>query len=247
MADKGRRLSRRTHLSHLSHRSRFSYLSRRARSTRLTCFLRDESGDAVVEATILFPIIIMVFLAFILLAIYMPTSLTLQRSVQKAALIASAQRSDLGYTYDIANDKAGVNFDKLKKENVYIYMVRGFEEGLDIAEKIVEKYAAYALYEGVNLRIEAAQDPLDDRYIVVSARQTLKLPFDFPFLPVTNEFEIEKSARVVNRDADEFIRNMDIIYDLVIKNSDTVKKTLGDISDFMGVFDRIAGYLGFTK
>ena len=208
-------------------------------------FMCDENADAVVEATILFPIMIMIFFAFILLAMYLPTSVALQRSVQKAALIASAQRSDLGYTYDLANDRAGIDFEKLRQENVYTYMGRGFDDEISNAEKIVKKYVADALYLGKDLQITVAPDPTDKRYIIITAEQSLKMPFEFPFLPISNEISLQKSARIMNRDADEFIRSMDIVYDLVIKKSDKVKETLGDISDFLNVFNRVKSFFKF--
>lgn len=45
----------------------------------------DVRGDAVVEATILFPIIIMVFAGLVLLAMYLPTRAALQQATQYAA------------------------------------------------------------------------------------------------------------------------------------------------------------------
>ena len=206
---------------------------------RIIC---DESADAVVEATILFPIIIMIFFSFILLAIYLPSSVALQRSVQKAALIASAQRSDLGYVYDVSTGKAGVNYEKLRRENVYAYMFRGLDDEKANLEKIVGKYAAAALYTGKNLQVSVEQDPHDKRYIIVTAEQTLAMPFSFPFLSITDEITLRKSARSMNRDADEFIRSMDIVYDLVIRKSDKVKKTLGDISDFFDIFSKVRAF-----
>lgn len=43
---------------------------------------RDDRGDAVVEATILFPIIIMIFAGLVLLSMYLPTRANLQRATQ---------------------------------------------------------------------------------------------------------------------------------------------------------------------
>ena len=204
--------------------------------------IRDEGGGAVVEATILFPIIFMIFFAFTMLAIYLPTSVALQRSVEKAALIVSSHRSDLGYIYDISSDKAGVDYNKLRQESVYAYMTRGFGDENDIAGKIVEKYAADTLYKGKNLQISFKQDPSDKRYIVVTAEQTLEMPFDFPILPISKTFTIRKSARAIIHDADEFIRNMDIVYDLVIKKAEAVKETIGGIKNFLSIFNRVKGF-----
>ena len=45
-------------------------------------FIEDTRGDAVVEATILFPIIMMIFAGLMLLAVYLPVRMTLQHNTQ---------------------------------------------------------------------------------------------------------------------------------------------------------------------
>ena len=52
---------------------------------RWTYLLRDTRGYAVVEATILFPIMMMIFAGLMLLAVYLPNRAVLQRATQYAA------------------------------------------------------------------------------------------------------------------------------------------------------------------
>ena len=61
---------------------------------------RDTRGDAVVEATILFPIIIMIFAGLVLLAMYLPTRAALQRATQYAATAIATERSDTWLRHD---------------------------------------------------------------------------------------------------------------------------------------------------
>jgi hypothetical protein len=207
--------------------------------------LKNESGDAVVEATFLFPIIIMTFIAFILLAMYLPTYASMHRCVQKAAVIASAQRSDLGYVYDTVNNSAGIDFNILKSQNVYAYMMRGFDKELETGNAVAEKYSVETFFSGNNFSVNSTRDSNDGRYITITAEQTMKMPFDFPLLHISNEFQVKVSARAMVRDADEFIRNTDIVSDLVIKKSQAVNETLGDISNFLDVFNRVKAFFKF--
>ena len=66
----------------------------------LNCLWRDTRGDAVVEATILFPIIIMIFAGLVLLAMYLPTRAALQRATQYAATAIATERSDTWLRHD---------------------------------------------------------------------------------------------------------------------------------------------------
>ena len=50
-------------------------------------FIEDTRGDAVVEATILFPIIMMIFAGLMLLAVYLPVRMTLQHNTQVLCLL----------------------------------------------------------------------------------------------------------------------------------------------------------------
>ena len=64
---------------------------------------RDDKGDAVVEATILFPIIIMIFAGLVLLSMYLPTRANLQRATQYAATAMATERSDTWLRHDPKN------------------------------------------------------------------------------------------------------------------------------------------------
>ncbi len=60
---------------------------------KLRVLWKDERGDAVVEATILFPIIMMIFAGLMLLAMYLPTRALLQRATQYTATALATERS----------------------------------------------------------------------------------------------------------------------------------------------------------
>ena len=61
---------------------------------KYTKFLADTKAYAVVEATILFPIIMMIFAGLVLLAMYLPTRAVLQQATQYAATALATEQSD---------------------------------------------------------------------------------------------------------------------------------------------------------
>ena len=67
---------------------------------QIRTLVRDQRGDAVVEATVLFPIIILICAALVLLSIYLPMRAAMQRSTQLAATAIATQRSDTWLRFD---------------------------------------------------------------------------------------------------------------------------------------------------
>ena len=68
---------------------------------RWNAWLNGKSGAyAVVEATILFPIIMMVFAGLFLLSVYLPTRTILQRGTQYAAEGIATARSDTWVAFE---------------------------------------------------------------------------------------------------------------------------------------------------
>ena len=91
---------------------------------------RDARGDAVVEATILFPIIMMIFAGLVLLALYLPTRANLQRATQLAATVLATQRSDTWLTVDEEAMETVWITDKDELQNVYLALLSGvFQSG----------------------------------------------------------------------------------------------------------------------
>ena len=73
---------------------------RKSRRYIIKEFISDTSGDAVVEATVLFPIMIMIFAALVLLSIYLPARAVLQRATQFAATALANEASDTWLFFD---------------------------------------------------------------------------------------------------------------------------------------------------
>lgn len=180
------------------------------------CFKRDEAGDAIVEATILFPIMIMILAALVLIAMFLPAQAILQQSTQYAATALATEISDtwLGFDEDSMSYYWETNKDRLG--NVYVNLFRNlFADVGDKGEKITEHFAARSI--GIN-----DEDPIVICYIdnkivykevVVEAWRLYRVPVNLSFIGFPPYIVVSASSTAVVQNGDEFIRNMDIAAD----------------------------------
>ena len=211
-------------------------------------FLIDENGDVVVEATILFPIMIMIFAALVLLSIFLPTRGALQRATQYAATAFATTSSDTWLYFD----KSSMTFDwitnKADLENVYAALFSN-RDVLLFSEDVVTEL------EGKSLSSKTGQFSVDAylanhiiyKEVIVTATREFTLPIDLNFLsfigfPQTIPVTVTSTAVIQN--GDEFIRNVDIAVDFIEYLNE--KFELSDISGSISTFgDKVKTLLGW--
>lgn len=214
--------------------------------TKRISFWRDDRGDAVVEATILFPIIMMIFAGLVLLAVYLPERAALQNATQYAATMLATEQSDTWLKYDADNAQYKWETDKGNLTNVYMQLLSAVTGGPDpkSAEKIVTKI------EGN--RILSTKGDLEVsctivNYIVykevkVTATRTIVPPVDLSFVGFPTQIPISVTSTAIVQNGDEFVRSLDIAadfidyinekYNLGLEN---VTSSLEKVWDFLGV------------
>lgn len=184
--------------------------------TRLHVFVKDTNGDAVVEAAILFPIMIMIFAALVLLATYLPQRMLLQEAAQYAATAVAAEAGD---TY-VAFDDNGNRIRKAPDISVYVTAFKGISGGglsQDHAEQIANHRAENAI---MPVSSQIAADVKVTNYVIykeitVTLTQTIPMPVDLSFIGFPKELKLEQQASSVVQNGDEFVRNVDIAKDMV--------------------------------
>lgn len=196
-----------------------AYIERKemAALTGLKLFVKDTGGDAVVEAAILFPIMIMIFAALVLLATYLPQRMLLQEAAQYAATAVATQAGD---TY-VAFDDNGNRIRKTPDISVYVTAFKGiFGGGIsrDHAGQIATHRAENAIMP-VSSRIDVdvkVTNFVVYREITVTLTQTVPMPVDLSFIGFPKELRLEQQASAVVQDGDEFVRNIDIAKDMMV-------------------------------
>lgn len=181
-------------------------------------FINDTRGDAIVEATIIFPIIIMIFAALVLLSFYMPTSATLQRATQHAATVIATELSDTWIFYDEGSMEYYTKDKKDELDNVYSAFFNSIKASdySQKAEMIVREAESRSLsYKGGELTVEyELVNRIIYKEIRITAKRVIPVGINLSFIGFPKEIPITVSSIAVVQNGDEFVRNMDIAVDL---------------------------------
>lgn len=217
---------------------------------KLRVLWKDERGDAVVEATILFPIIMMIFAGLMLLAMYLPTRALLQRATQYTATALATERSD---TWLRCNPETGDYYwvrDKRELGTVYGAVLGALKgnnrDEADHAEQLVTVMESKGVVNtGNDLEVNyGVINYVVYREIIVTATKHIKLPVDLSFVGLQNEIPITVTSTAVVQNGDEFVRDIDLAADIAkdIGEKHNLDETLlGKIGIFLGKFNELLG------
>ncbi|MCL2628047.1 MAG: hypothetical protein FWD44_05025 [Oscillospiraceae bacterium] len=208
--------------------------------------LRDSRGDAVVEATILFPIMTMVFAALVLLSLYLPAQAVLQRATQYAATAVATEISDTWLFFDETGMSYYRHTNKDKLTNVYAGIFAASSDVQTKGEKIVASLESRSISSKAGeLSVVCS---LDNSFIykevVITASRHYPMPVDLSFIGFPKTITVTATSKAVVTNADEFIRNVDIASEFVgfISNKFGLNDVGSAISSFGGRVKSILGW-----
>ena len=208
-------------------------------------FYEDTRGDAVVEATILFPIIMMIFAGLVLLAIYLPTRMTLQHTTQYAATALATEQSDTWLDFDTASMQYGWHQWRDELPNVYSAVIASFfmQDTQGDAETIVRKLDGKSITtQAGNLTVDCEiYNRIIYKEITVTASKKITMPVDLSFVKFPAEIDITVSSTAVVLNGDEFVRNMDLAAEFVTYLEKEYGLPFSKLGEWM---DKVYGVLG---
>lgn len=206
----------------------------------------DAKGDALVEAAILFPIMIMIFAALVLLAVYMPARAALQRATQYAATAVATLTGDTWLSFDEESMTYYWKDNKDELSNVYLALFSGGSNIKDNAESIVAHIEASGL-SSKSGTLDVHCDIVNKivyKEAVVTATREFKTPVNLSFIGFPESIKVTVTSTAVVQNGDEFIRNVDLAVDFVefIKT----KFHLDNVSDTISSFgSKVRNFLGW--
>lgn len=217
--------------------------------TKQENLLHDTRGDAVVEATILFPILMMIFAGLVLLAMYLPTRASLQRATQYAATAIATERSDTWLRCDPETLEYYWIDDKDDLGNVYGSVLGALKgnnrDEQDNAEQMVIHMAGKSVFQPAGeLTVSyGVVNYVIYKEVVITATQIIPVPVDLSFVGFPTEIPITVTSTAVVQNGDEFVRNMDIAYDLAVYFSDKLglDEMFGKVGELAGRWNNFLG------
>lgn len=215
---------------------------------KLKNFIKDTSGDAVVEATILFPVLIMIFAGLVLLSMYLPTRAVLQQATQYAATAIATEKSDTWIFFDENNMEYYFEKDKSRLDNVYITLIKSIllNDDKQKSKTIVENIenSKISTTSG-DLKIEfGIINYIIYKEIIVTATRTIPSVVNLSFVGFPKEIPITVTSIAVVQNGDEFVRNMDIAVDLTkyIDDKYNISEVFSGVTDFLDKFKSVFGW-----
>ena len=208
----------------------------------------DTSGDAVVEAAILFPIMILIFAALVLLAMYLPTRAALQRATQYAATAIATEKSDAWLFYDNKSNAYYWENNKSNLTNVYAALFSGGGDidarGRDIVTWIE---ASCISSKAGTLDVKShIVNKIVYKEVVITATRTFTEPVGLSLIGFPKEIPVTVTSIAVVQNGDEFVRNMDLAVDFVEYIVEKLKIT--NITESIGSFGKkVASFMGWDK
>ena len=199
----------------------------------------DECGGVIVEATILFPIMIMVFAGLVLLAVFLPTRAQLQRATQYVATGMATARSDASVSFD-ENGYSWVGGNS-NFENVYAAMFDSDISADEAKQFIVSNFDTGFVGLGDGLSVECGvNNYLVYKEVFVTATQSIPSPVNLSFVGFPETIDITVTSTAVVQNGDEFVRNLDLAAEFVNYVADelgiNLTKAMSKVKEFMQWF-----------
>ena len=187
----------------------------------------NEKGAMFVEASFVFPIMILIIIAMYYASIMAYERAALQSGVESTALLYKNSYSDdyidIGSNVTASKEEDMVSYDNLntqeslKFNNPYdcIFMTKDGTVKATLNNGLFKSITGY-LFWGNTLNVEVNHE----NYIVykkvsITATETAKLPLDFSIIGLPNEYKISATATAMVNDTDEFIRDTDLVMNVV--------------------------------
>lgn len=180
--------------------------------------VNNTDGYAVVEATILFPVILMAFAGLVLLSMYLPTRAVLQRETQYAATALATVQSDTWLDFD----KSSLEYYWLDGDhepaNVYVALLSAFFKGDADAETIVKNLEEHNITSRTGELTVSCEinNFVVYKEIVVTATRTIPIPVNLSIVNFPEEIPVTVSSTAVVQNGEEFVRTIDIAKDFVV-------------------------------
>ncbi len=184
--------------------------------------LKDNKGNSIVEATIVFPIIIMITLVLFYLSLFLCQRAILQSNLQTALLYYKNAETDTYVTNDINGATSVLNmhvsrYNEPTLQDPYrtLFMTTKKQDG-DF-KSLFATIAGKMFFSSVSKQSVTyeTKNYIVYKSITATVTQEVKMPVRFEILGFDPSVTLGVEARIVINDPDEFVRNSQLVGNLV--------------------------------
>ena len=173
--------------------------------------LKKQDGNAIVEATIVFPVIIMIIIVLFYAALFLCQRANLQANLQTALIYYKNVETDTNVVVDQSGSASILNLHASRYSGAslespyrnFFMTTKGQEGNFKTLFNIISGQMFFANVSDVNVEYET-RNYIIYQDITATATQVVEIPVDFKLLGIDPKLTLATEARVVITDPDEF-------------------------------------------
>lgn len=205
--------------------------------------IKDESAGVMVENVIVLPLVFVIIIFMIVSAFLVHDRVTIETAARRGATYASHCISDPNYAtlvgqsgeLDFSKSVENMSFSSVGKNiKAYRYLTGGASvQGVVESEvkKIVNKTRINWVPQDSITVTCSQENKIIYQDVSVKVTSTYHLPGWIEWFGLESEYKIETEAKLAAVDPDEFIRNADLVVDLITQIDDATGGHIGKALD----------------
>lgn len=205
--------------------------------------IKDESAGVMVENVIVLPLVFVIIIFMIVSAFLVHDRVTIETAARRGATYASHCISDPNYAtlvgqsgeLDFSKSVENMSFSSVGKNiKAYRYLTGGASvQGVVESEvkKIVNKTRINWVTQDSITVTCSQENKIIYQDVSVKVTSTYHLPGWIEWFGLESEYKIETEAKLAAVDPDEFIRNADLVVDLITQIDDATGGHIGKALD----------------
>ena len=205
--------------------------------------IKDESAGVMVENVIVLPLVFVIIIFMIISAFLVHDRVTIETAARRGATYASHCIADPNYAslvgqsgeLDFSKSVENISFSSVGKNiKAYRYLTGGASVQAVVeneVKQIVNKTRVNWISQE-SITVTCSQDnKIIYQDVCVKVTSTYHLPGWIEWFGLESEYKVETEARLAAVDPDEFIRNADLVVDLISQVDDATGGHIGKALD----------------
>ena len=205
--------------------------------------IKDESAGVMVENVIVLPLVFVVIIFMIMSAFLVHDRVTIETAARRGATYAAHCIADPNYAtlvgqsgeLDFAKSVESISFSSVG-DNIKAYRyLTGGASVQDVVEAEVKKIVDKTRINWIpqdNITVTCSQEnKIIYQDVCVKVTATYHLPGWIDWFGLESEYKVETAAKIAAVDPDEFIRNVDLVVDLITAVDDATGGHIGKALD----------------
>ena len=205
--------------------------------------IKDESAGVMVENVIVLPLVFVVIIFMIMSAFLVHDRVTIETAARRGATYAAHCIADPNYAtlvgqsgeLDFAKSVESISFSSVGNNiKAYRYLTGGASVQ-DVVEAEVKKIVDKTRINWISqdhITVTCSQEnKIIYQDVCVKVTATYHLPGWIEWFGLESEYKVETAAKIAAVDPDEFIRNVDLVVDLITAVDDATGGHIGKALD----------------